>query len=335
MKTHKLRRWFVLVGLLALTLVAIFNFGYLSQFVALAHRIRWYVLALVIAVQVWSYYNNAKFYQAMLKIFGYEVNFKRLYRSALALNFVNQVFPSGGLSGVSYLSTVFHGDVPAGKMTLAQLMRYVFTLVSFMGVLIVGFVLLFVSGDVDQVTARLTLIVIFVIILAGLVAALIIADRTRLQWTVHKVVDWVNNVAAKILRRRKKSLIARESVEHFFDEFYEGYSYLAQAKGQWKRPLCYALGGNLAEVITLYIVFVALGQVVNPGIVIAAYTLANILSVAAVVTGGIGLYEATMVGAFTALGVPFASAFAAVLVYRFFNFVIFLPIGFYYYRQQI
>ncbi len=330
----KLRRFFIFVALVAIGFVLVVNFGHFKQLVELVQQAKWYILVLIVFAQAWSYYNNAKYYQTFLQLFGYQLPVRPLLESAVVLNFVNQIFPSGGVSGASYLTNAFKNQVPAGKITLAQLMRYVFTFISFLVVLAAGFVLLFVSDNLNQVTVRLTLLLILVIIGLGLAAAVIIADRRRVEKLAGGMVGWVNRLATGLFRRKKPLLLA-EQVAHFFHEFYEGYHFLLAEKGQWRRPLLFALGGNLAEVLTVYIVFLAFGQVINPGIVIAGYTLANIISIVSVVSGGVGLYEATMVGSFTALGIPFTTAFSVVLVYRFLNLAVFLPVGFYYYRRQV
>jgi uncharacterized protein (TIRG00374 family) len=97
----------------------------------------------------------------------------------------------------------------------------------------------------------------------------------------------------------------------------------------------WAFVANLTEVLTIYVVFLAFGAVINPGAVIAAYTLANIFSLMSVFTSGAGVYEAAMITALVALSVPFALAVSVVLVYRIANMAIFLPIGFHYYRELL
>ena len=99
--------------------------------------------------------------------------------------------------------------------------------------------------------------------------------------------------------------------------------------------MAWSLAYNVAEVLTIYVVFVGLGIWINPGVVITAYTLAIIASLAGFLTGGIGVYELGMIGTFTALGIPFATAFTVVLVYRALSMILFLPPGFYFYRRQL
>jgi uncharacterized protein (TIRG00374 family) len=331
----KIRRFFIFAALLGIGIVLIANFSSLQKTIGLIGQAKWYILALIVVAQAWSYFNNAKYYQSFLALFDYKLSLSRLYEASLAYNFVNQVFPSGGISGASYMSTVFKGEVPVGKMTLTQLMRFAFTFMSFLIILAVGLVLLFVKGNLSSLTLKLTVAMITAVIVLGIAAAVVISKRRRVQKVVGVLVRWFNRLVGKFRSKRKKPPVTIEQFNRFFDEFYEGYEFLLAERGQWIKPLLYTLGGSVAEIATVYIVFLAFGQVINLGVVIAGYTLANVISVVSVVTGGVGLYEATMVGAYAALGIPLPTALSVVLVYRFLNFAVFLPVGFFYYRKQV
>ena len=124
-------------------------------------------------------------------------------------------------------------------------------------------------------------------------------------------------------------------MKRFLDEIYRGYELVKERKDRWPVFLGWSLAYNIAEVMTLYIVFIGLGSWINPGVVITAYTLAIIASSIGFITGGVGIYELSMIGAFVALGVPFTLAFSSVLVYRILSMILFLPPGFYFYRRHL
>jgi Mg2+-importing ATPase len=331
MKTRQIFLW---AGLVALGAIIIVNFGYINHFIDVLDQVHWYVFILVIATQLWSYYSNAKFYQAFLAIFDYKIESERLFEAAIAINFVNQAFPSGGVSGASYLSQYLHGEVPVGKAALAQFGRYIFTFFSFLGVLVLGFLMLFLTDNVSRLTVRITLLFILFLIILSLLLVTVVADRARVERLALILVSGINKIN-QMIRRRRKRLITLDQVNRFFNEFYEGYYFLLSQRGHWRLPLLYTLSGSLAEVATVYVVFLAFGNFINPGVVIAGYTLANVISIIAVISGGVGVYELTMITAFVALGVPFALAVSVVIVYRVLNFALFLPIGFYLYRKQL
>lgn len=330
------RRFLLYAGLVAFAAVIILHFGQFSELVRLLRQARWYVLTFVLLAQAFSYYCNAKYYQSFLKIFNYRVPVKKLYQAALVINFVNQIFPSGGISGVSFLTRALHEEeVPTGKATLAQLARYIFTYLSFLVVLVIGFLLLFLGGNVSHVASRVTLLLILFIIIGSLLLIVIVGERHRVEKLAGFMVRAVNRLGRLWMGRRRKA-ITQDQQKRFFDEFYHGYHTVLAEHGHWWRPLFWALGGNLAEVGTVYVVYVAFaGHLTNPGIVIAAYTLANLLSLVSFFSSGLGIYEATMIATFVTLGVPSLLAISVTVVYRALNLLIFLPFGFYFYRQEI
>lgn len=331
MKLRSLWQW---IGLAALAALIIFSRNRIGQVVMLLRHVHWYVLILFVAIQLLSYWFSAKYYQSVFAVFGYKIETKFLYVRALTLNFVNQAFPSGGIAGTSYLSNSLGDRVPAGKTTLTQVMNYGFTVVSFLAVLAFGFLLLFLTGNLVQNSVRLILLFILFIIIFGVVVIIIISDRARTEQICRNLIEVANRFSRKFLHRQRP-VVTPEQLSRFVEEFYNGYEVMSEHSGHWRLPFLYSLGGNLTEVATVYVVFLAFGHLVNPGAVIAAYTMANIVSLISPITGGAGAYEATMIGTLVALGIPFSVSFPVVLVYRVINFALFLPVGYYYYRQTI
>lgn len=331
MKLSRILAW---LGLLALAIAVLVNFGVINDFLKVLGDARWYVLVLVPLVQLLSYLSSARYYQVVLEIFGHKVELRRLFDMALGINFVNQVFPSGGLSGASFLSKGLRGEVPAGKATLAQVMRYIFTYLSFLAVLILGFLMLFLGNEVNRVTVRLTLLIILVIVVGSLLLMVLIADRSRLEQVGERAARFVNWLT-RIVSRRHRKVITPEQLQRFFNEFYIGYKILMTDKRSWGKPLFYCFTTSLAEVATVYVVVLGFGEVVNPGVVIGAYAIANFFSLLSFFSGGIGFFEASMVAALAALGMPLALALSVTVAYRGLNFIFMLPPGYLVYRKEI
>jgi uncharacterized protein (TIRG00374 family) len=332
----KLSRFLLLAGLLGVGILLLANLGDLSKFLLALRHFHWYVIVLFVVVQLGSYYCNARYYRAFFAISEHTVELRRLYEVSLAINFANQVVPSGGVAGTTYLTEAVKDEVPAGMATLAQLGRYIFTFLSYFIVLAVGFLIFFLSDDSDlnKVSVRFIIILMLAVLAVGLILLMVFAERSRLEATLRPITRLVNIFGRRILRR-SKPIIKPHWADQFLDEFYRGYHLVLGHKGRWPTLLGWSLAYNIAEVATIYVVFLGLGQWVNPGIVITAYTLAIIASFAGFLTGGIGVYELGMIGTFTALGIPFAMAFTVVLVYRVLSMVLFLPPGFYFYRRHL
>lgn len=326
------RRVLISLGLLALIGLLAANSGRLAQLPDLFRQVNLFLLFLVIPIQLIGYWANAKLYQSFLAILGYRVELGRLFEAALAINFVNQAFPSGGIAGISYLARDLSDQVPTGKSTLTQLGRLAFTHLSFLAVLLAGFLMLFYGGNVNRVTVRVILLLIIVLLGVGIFIVVILNHRPLVERLIQAPVNALNRLWRLI---RRKTLIGKTQLEYFLEEFYQGREIFLQKRGLWHGPGVYALAGNLTELATIYTVFLAFGAALNPGVVIAAYTLANILALSGVATAGAGVYEAAMIGALVALGQPLSLSFSVVLVYRVFNMAVFLPLGFYFYRRRV
>ncbi|HEY2004475.1 MAG TPA: lysylphosphatidylglycerol synthase transmembrane domain-containing protein [Candidatus Saccharimonadia bacterium] len=331
----KLRRLLILLGIIGIVIVIATTLGHPTKVLHAFRSVRWYVVPMVLAIQLVSYYCNARYYEAFLRISDLKVPLRRLYETALGINFANQALPSGGVSGATYLAEALRDyHVPAGKAALAQLGRYGFTFLSFWAVLSAGFVMLFFTDDLNKVSVRLIVFLMFLILGTGLTLLLVFAERKRLEAILNPIVQSINTFGRRVLRRHH-ALIRDFQLGDFLDDFYRGYAELLHQKRHWGPLVGWTLAGNLAEIATVYSVFLGFGHPVNPGIVITGYALAIIVSITSIFTNGIGVYEAGMIGTFSALGVPFALSFAVTLVYRILDMGMFLPIGFFFYRRHL
>ena len=95
---------------------------------------------------------------------------------------------------------------------------------------------------------------------------------------------------------------------------------LLRNKG-WLRP---ALGAGMNigfDMLTLYFLFIAAGQIIDPGILLAGYGLAFLLGkVAFLFPGGVGVIESGMTAVFSSLGIPNSISVVVILGYRLFSF---------------
>ncbi len=329
-----MRRILIVVGLIGLGVILTMNLGGFRQFLRIFKTLHWYIVPLIIVIQIGSYIANAKFYDTFFKLSNHIVGLRRLIRVSLAINFANQVIPAGGIAGATYLSRTLSPDVPAGKSTLAQLGRYIFSFLSFLPLLGLGFIITFFTGNIGKVSVRLILFVIIITITLGAGAIGFLSERSRMRKIVSPLVRFYNRVGKFFFRKAFKPLTPVE-VGEFFDQFYSGYRDVMRKKGNWIRLLGWAMAGNIAEIATVYATFIGFGVWANIGVVIIAYLIAIAASLLGPLTAGAGALEFGMVGAFSALGVPFALSFAVVIVYRFLNMILFLPPGFYFYRKDL
>jgi uncharacterized protein (TIRG00374 family) len=150
-------------------------------------------------------------------------------------------------------------------------------------------------------------------------AALLV--RFRDQAT--KLVLWVSS---RVARWRRKSFDPNATRQATSDLF-AGWDSLWQ--GGWLRPALGAFLNTAFDMLTLYFLFVAAGENVSLGVLLAGYGLPLLLGkVAFIIPGGVGVVESSMAALYTGLGVPQATTVVVVLGYRLISFWIPSLLGF-------
>lgn len=96
----------------------------------------------------------------------------------------------------------------------------------------------------------------------------------------------------------------------------------------WHGPAAGAVLNIGSDIFTLYILFVAAGYRVSPGMLLAGYGLPLLVGRLPIVPGGVGVVEATMTAIFIGLGAPHDATLVATLSYRLFSFWIPTLLGF-------
>lgn len=301
----------------------------------LAHVNAW-ILLLMIPIELLNYHAQARLYQRLFSIVGNKLSYKYLYRTSLELNFVNHVFPSGGVTGVSYFGIRLRdGDsLSSGKATLVQIMKLGLTFLSFEILIIFGLFSLAIMGRVSSL----------VILVAGSLSTLLVVgtfgfiyvvrSEARIKSFFTSFTEGLNKII-HIVRPHYPETINIVGARKVFDDFHENYEAIEQNVSNLKQPFWYAFLANVTEVMALYIVYLAFGKPVNVGAVILAYAIANFAGFVSVLPGGVGIYEALMTAVLASTGVPAAVSLPVTIMYRVANTLIQIPPGYYYYQKSL
>lgn len=327
----KLRHFLFFIALIVIVVLAYNQFNQVQSFKDLFKTLNWWILLLVIPMRYLYYRFNAKYFESFFAIFKQKAKFSLVFESAITMNFVNIVFPSGGISGLSYIRKVLKDDVDSANVTLAQLSWYVLSFIAYIGFLLLGFVLLLLSNQVIKVSSRLIILVLFIIITISIALILFIFNKKFVENVAYFAVKPLN----KILSLIRKRILGRDRIKNFIEQLHGSILFLRDNRDKLGRPLLYTCLMILFDLLTIYTVFLAFGQIINPGIVIAGYVIALITSLASVVTAGIGVYEAGMVATFVGLNIPFDIAFAVTIVYRIVSLWLFIPVGLLFYKRTL
>jgi uncharacterized protein (TIRG00374 family) len=321
------RTIFTLVGLLGLGVVVILDRHDFVLFWHLLHDLRWYIIVVVIIIQIGSYWVNGLYYRSILRIFSYDVGVARLFEGALATNFVNYVVPTAGLAGAGFLSQVLAPEVPRGESVLTQLMRYALSALSVLVMMPIGFALIVVAGLSHRGIVKVTLTS------AGAIAVLafVLVGLVHQEQLLRRLTQWL----PRGIRRVVKGFHGDDALANFVGQFYVGYHAMVRQRVRMLVPFAWSMLYILIEMFTFYLAFVAFSIHEALGAVIMAYLFANIASTFGGVFFSTGTFELGMVGTLVALGSPFAVAFSVTIVYRVLNLLIGLPPGYVFYRKYL
>lgn len=325
------RQLFFFLAVVLLGLLIIRNLGRFGVFVSELARVNWLILAPIVLIRYLSYQSNAKFFEHYLAIFNKKIAPKRMLQSVVAMNFVNTVFPLGTISGTTYLSRTLKDKVNSKTVIIGQVVYQTLSAIAYLSFMLVAFVLLMLSNNISRGGFRFIVILIFSLILVGVTAIFLVANRRLAEFIILTLMRPIN----KLLGWFGQSNMNQANLKTLINQFYETFDYLLKNYRLLKVPFLYVWLGVFWEICSIYIVALAFHQFINPGVITAGYIIALLASLLAIFTSGVGVYEATMTTVFVALGMPLTTAVPVVLVYRVIAMWLFLPIGLVVYRRTL
>lgn len=331
----KLKLWLNLLTFCALGLVIFFAWHDITLAFQNIANLNVWVLLLIVPAQLFAFYSLGKVFYHFFRATGVNLTMRELWAPMIELNFVNHVFPSGGASGFSYLTLRLKPyGVSTAKSTLAQLARFVSTFLAFIVMMFVALFILAVQGDVSPLVILAVTSIAFLVLFSTAILAYVVGTERRIDAFTKKMTIWLNK-CINIFRRKHPETIKLTRVRKMFMELHEDYLFVrGNLKGMWP-VMRWAVLTNLAEASLLYIAFLAHGTWVNPGAVIIALVVANLVGLIAILPGGVGLYEPLMTAVLISGGIPAVLALSATLVYRVISLLTSLITGYVLYHRAL
>lgn len=299
-------------------------------------KVHAWALLLIIPIEFLNYHAQTRLYQTLFHTTGTELGYKLLYKMALELNFVNHVFPSAGVSGISYFSLRLKNEagVSAAKASLIQMMKLVLLFFSFEVLLVAGVIFLAIGGKANDLVMLLagSLGTFMIVVTAGF--AYVAGSNRRIHGFMTFITTGLNRLIHKIWPKRPEAINV-EKVRFLFEEMHENYKMFKERIRELQQPFWYAVLANATEVAAIYVVYIAFGNWVNVGAVILAYAVANFAGVLSVLPGGVGVYEALMTAVLVAAGVPAALSLPVTIMYRVLSILLQVPPGYVLYHRSL
>lgn len=297
-----------------------------------------WILALLIPAQIVSYYAAAEV------MFSYLREKKRvdkmprmtMARMALEMNFVNHVLPSGGVSGMSYMTwRLGHYGVSAGRATMAQMVRYVMTFGAFAALLVIAVLIVTVDGGVNRWIILMSSALVTGMIVIVLGGMFVMSSRGRMGAFARWSARAINGTVRWLTFKRKQRVITIAQVEKFFEDIHDDYIALNKEKKVLLKPFLWGIVFNIIDVTLFMIAFWALGFTVNPASVLIAYGMASLAGFFVATPGGVGAYEAIMVMFLAFAGVNSGVAIAGIVLTRVILLLGTIGFGYLFYQHAI
>lgn len=332
-KSPKWRTVLTVVTFFALVALLYFARESISETFSNLGNVTAWVLIFMVVWQIFNYHGYTQLYRYVFKALDREVDYISMIKITAELNFVNTVFPSVGVAGFSYFGyRMKEFGINASKTTLAHLMRFVTVFFSFQVLLVIGVIALGVDGKVNNFTMLVAGSIGTILVIFSVLSIYIVGNKKRIDSFTVGLTKVVNKII-HFVRPKNPETIKLSGVKNLFLELHDEYIILKNKKEELKRPFLYSLLAVSMEIATLYTVFVAFGQPVNPGAVILAYAVANFAGIISVLPGGAGVYEVLMTAVLAVAGVPPSIGLPATIMYRILGMLLQLPIGYYFYQS--
>lgn len=338
MSEKKRKRWKTIVTVITLIALAATGYALRKQIQETFNnfdQVNIFAVLLIVPLQFLNYFSQAKLYQGLFRVLGDKFRTKSMFGLALELNFINNVFPSGGVSGFSYINLRMKKEkVSTAKATLVQMMRFIMVFMSFQILLFLGLWMLAIVGSASRLAVLVAGSLATFLLAGTFMMAYVIGSKRRINeffTFLTKILNWLIH----LFRPRHPETINVSKARHTFTELHENYLQLRRNYKQLRKPLIAALVANTTEIASIYVVYVAFGQFVNPGAVIIAYAIANFAGLISVLPGGIGIYEVLMTGVLAAGGVPPSVSLPVTVMYRVVSMGFQLPPGYYLYHRAL
>ncbi len=332
------RGWLTIITLVLLTLVIFAAWPELRKAWGLLGQVDIWILLLLIPVQLLSYYATGGIIFSYLRSKGNlaDMSHWSMTRLALELNFVNHILPSGGAAGFSYLAWVLkQHKVSVSRSTMAQLIRFVLTFISFVVLLVIAMVILTFRHRIDSITVIVGLVLVVAAIGATLIGIWLVKSNARLRRFSAWLTKTVNGFIGWITRGKKKNSVNAEVVLEFFDGLHDDYLAVRRERKILIRPFIWALVANILDVALIWIAFWALGYPLDSTLLFIAFGIASIAGALSVTPGGAGVYETVMVAFLAASGVTPEVAIAGTLLARVVLLAGTILFGYFFYQLTI
>lgn len=287
----------------------------------LANTNLWFIVALI-PEQLFMYYCAGQMFFSYMSAKKHSTKISRwnLMRVSFELNFVNHAIPSGGISGLGYITWRLKGfGATAGQVSFMYLLRYIITVCANQFQTIIAIIVLLIAGNLSTGAQWIVWITaaVCVAIVALVVAIIIIASsRKRVEWFSRVATKFINKVVQIFTLGHKEKVLQFRTVNKYFLDLHEDLLQARQNKKMLIKPIIWGIIYSFFEVATYWLVGMSMGHPEILPQIMVGEAIGSILGAVLVTPGGVGGYEGAMIFIMSALGVDLGLATAVVITTR-------------------
>lgn len=292
-------------------------------------EVKWYWLVAALTGQLFTYLLGAVVYHLLLRLFNARrlLTVWELFQTTMVTLFLNQVIPSGGVSGNTYIfHTLTRRGVEGGKV-LSLIVTELLTFYAAMEAVMLTLLLTGLTLYRLPLPQLLVLAIGIAVYLVFAAAVWFVGRRSTLGRVYRRLstLPLLKRLAGKLKTALPKGTAAREAPPP--------RELLRARSGELARAVALQVGVLLADVFTVFALFRGLGAPVPFAAAAAGFILTGIVSLLPVSPGALLLYEGSMTYFYTALGAPVSAAVIVTLLFRVLSFWLPMPVGLIIYRR--
>ena len=309
-----MKKFIVALIILLAIIFLITSFSELRQIGLVLQKGNLFIIGLAVLIEIGWILVLGRSFQTLFRIVGIRKELLPLARLVAAVNFVNIVAPSAGVSGMAVIySDALKNGHSSARVTVGSLLFLLFDYFGLLTIIFVGLIILFLRNTLNA--ADVIAFVLFLVLALTLGGMLYLASRS--QSRLIKAVTFIARTVNKIARPFSKHEVLSEENAHVFAcEIVEGVQALHHVRRGWLRPLLLTLLNKLLLVSILGVIFLAFKVPTTIAVVVAGFSIAYLFVIISPTPAGVGIVEGVMTLALKSLGIPLEAAMVVTLAYR-------------------
>jgi phosphatidylglycerol lysyltransferase len=319
------RRLLLLLAVVLLWLV-VARFAELHELRRVVAQFKWNWMLAAVACQITYFGLLAASYRAAFATLGVSTRHRDLVPLVLGSLFVSVVMPAGGAGGTAlFTEDLIRRGKPGARAATGVLLQLIADSTAFSLLLISGIFVLFIEGGPKAYEVGAVAILF---LLTASLSGLLWLAMARPLW-LHRLFVASQRTADWLFGRFKRSLtLAEDWAGKDAEGFNQAAAAVARHRLRLAETVALALLGHLAEVATLYLLFVAFDFPIKAGPLIVGYAVGMLFWIVSVTPQGIGVVEAATALAFISMGIPGTVAAIVAVVFRGLSFWMPMLLGF-------